>query len=254
MAAAGRATGVWDRREHTFYFQMPPGITKASMEFSGIPGHYQFDFDMSQCTGSFVGWGEYDYDYESDQFQMEREFSRCHRACPCITNHPFRRLNHRLENYNPARPWTMQEPRCRHRSPTCRARSYTPTPSRPPTRRSRSVSFARNNLPNRSNNVRVSRSPVRPVNVNIMTPGCVTPQVRRVRTPTLPRPAAPPPYLPPSPISHPDPTPSPASTNIVNSPAHCSGGSVIINPDCPRPATLVFKTVSPDPSKKAQCP
>ena len=24
---------------------MPPGITKASMEFSGIPGHYQFDFD-----------------------------------------------------------------------------------------------------------------------------------------------------------------------------------------------------------------
>ena len=37
MAAAGRATGVWDRREHTFYFQMPPGITKAFKEFSGIP-------------------------------------------------------------------------------------------------------------------------------------------------------------------------------------------------------------------------
>ena len=67
-------------REHTFYFQMPPGITKAFMEFSGILGHYQFDFDISQCTGSFVGWGDYDYDYESDRFQMEREFSRCHRA------------------------------------------------------------------------------------------------------------------------------------------------------------------------------
>ena len=80
MAAAGRATGVWDRREHTFSFQMPPGITRASMEFSGIPGHYQFDFDTAQCTGSFVGWGEYDYDYESERFQMEREFSRCHRA------------------------------------------------------------------------------------------------------------------------------------------------------------------------------
>ena len=89
IAAAGRATGVWDRREHTFYFQMPPGITKAFMEFSGILGHYQFDFDMSQCTGSFVGWGDYDYDYESDRFQMEREFSRCHRARPCINNHPF---------------------------------------------------------------------------------------------------------------------------------------------------------------------
>ena len=33
---------------------MPPGITKASMEFSGIPGHYQFDFDTAQCTGSFL--------------------------------------------------------------------------------------------------------------------------------------------------------------------------------------------------------
>ena len=71
MAAAGRATGVWDRREHTFSFQMPPGITRASMEFSGIPGHYQFDFDTAQCTGSFVGWGEYDYDYESERFQMK---------------------------------------------------------------------------------------------------------------------------------------------------------------------------------------
>ena len=73
---------IWDRREHTFCFQMPPGITKASMEFSGIPGHYQFDFDTAQCTGSFVGWGEYDYDYESERFQMEREFTRCHRTRP----------------------------------------------------------------------------------------------------------------------------------------------------------------------------
>ena len=55
MVAMGRATGVWDRCEHTFYFQMPPGITKAYIEFSGIPGHYQFNFDTSQCTGSFVG-------------------------------------------------------------------------------------------------------------------------------------------------------------------------------------------------------
>ena len=54
MAIAGRATGVWHRRENTFYFQMPPGITKAYMEFSGILGHYQFDFDMSQCTGSYL--------------------------------------------------------------------------------------------------------------------------------------------------------------------------------------------------------
>ena len=111
MAAVGRATGVWDRREHTFSFQMLPGITKAYMEFSGVPGHYKFDFDTAQCTGSFVGWGDYDFDYESERFQMEREFSRCNRSRPRITNHPFRRLNHRLESYNPARPWSVAEPR-----------------------------------------------------------------------------------------------------------------------------------------------
>ena len=105
MATAGRATGVWDRHENTFYFQMPPGITKPYMEFSGIPGYYQFDFDMFQCTGSFVNWGDYNYNYESDRFQMEREFSRCHHSWPNITNHPFTRLHSRLENYNPARPW-----------------------------------------------------------------------------------------------------------------------------------------------------
>ena len=208
-----------------------------------LPSHYQFDFDTSQCTGSFVGWGDYDYDYESDRFQMEREFSRCHRAQPCITNHPFWRLNHRLENYNLARPWIMPEPRRNCRSPH-RAHSYTPTATRPSSRRSRSVSFPRDNSPNRSNNVRTSRSPVQPVNVNIMTPACVLPSVHHVRTTTPLRPAAPPPYLPPSPIYCPDPTPSPASTNIVNSPAHCSGGSVILNPECPRPGTPVFKRQS----------
>ena len=55
---------------------------------------------------------------------------------------------------------------------------------------------------------------------------------------------APPPYLPLSPLYCPDPTPSPASANIVNSPAHCSGGSIIINPECPRPGTPVFKRQS----------
>ena len=245
MAAAGRATGVWDRREHTFSFQMPPGITRASMEFSGIPGHYQFDFDTAQCTGSFVGWGEYDYDYESERFQMEREFSRCHRARPRITNHPFRRLNHRLDNYNPARPWTIPEPRRRRRSPNRRTRSQTPTSHGPSPRRARSVSFVNNRTnrtPTRPNNAQNSRSPIRPVNV-IIAPGGMTP-IRRVSTPASPGPVAPPPYSPPSPIYRPDPTPSPTSVNVVNSPGHCSGGSVIINPPRPRAGASVFKRQS----------
>ena len=90
---------------------MPPGITKGYMEFSGIPGYYQFDFDMAQCLGSYVNWGDYDYDYESNRFQLEREFSQWGRLRPTITNHLFWRLNSRLENYNPTRPWTVPEPR-----------------------------------------------------------------------------------------------------------------------------------------------
>ena len=76
-----------------------------------------------------------------------------------------------------------------------------------------------------------------------MTPGCVMP-VRHASTPTPPGPVAPPPYSLPSPIYRPDPSPSLARANIVNSPAQCSGGSVIINPDCPRPATPVFSRQS----------
>ena len=199
MATAGKATGVWDRRENTFYFQIPPGITKAYMEFSGIPGHYQFDFDTSQCRGSYVNWGDYDYDYESDRFELEREFSRWHHSRPSITNHPFRRLNSRLENYNPARPWTVPETR-HHHSPPRRTHSNSWHAVRPTPHCSRSVSFARN-TPTNPNNVRVSSSPIRPLNVNIMTPGCfMTPFLHHVRTPNPPRPASPPPYSPPSPL------------------------------------------------------
>ena len=99
--------------------------------------------------------------------------------------------------------------------------------------------------------MRANSSPIRPVNVNIMTPGCMTPTVSHVRTPTPPGPVPPPPYSPPSPVYHPDPTPSPAGANIAttpvaggNSPGNCSGGSVIIDPGCPRPGTPVFKRQS----------
>ena len=99
--------------------------------------------------------------------------------------------------------------------------------------------------------MRASSSPMRPVNVNIMTPGCVTPTVRHVTIPTLPGLVPPPPYSPSSPVYRPDPTPSPTSANIVNmpvvsgtSPGNCSVGSVIIDPGRPRPGTPVFKRQS----------
>ena len=102
-AAAGRATGCWDCKMNVFTVQLPPGITRANMEFMETPGYYTFDFDTSQCFGSFVGWGDYDYDYESESYQMEREFDRSQQR-PHPTNYLYRRINERLDTYNPARP------------------------------------------------------------------------------------------------------------------------------------------------------
>ena len=224
MATQGRATGVWDRWENTFNFQQPPGITKGCMEFSGIPGYYQFDFDTAQCSGSYVNWGDYDYDYESDWFQHEREFSRWGQSRPTITNHPFWRLNSRLENYNPARPWTVPEPRHCH-SPPLRACSTSQNATRQTPHHSKSVSFVRN-TPNR--NVRSNTSPTRRVNVNIVTPGCMmTRSILHPRTPTPQRPTSPPLYTPPY---HPDPSPSPSFA---------------------RPNTLSCQTTSPIPDEIA---
>ena len=56
-------------QENSFVFCLPPGITKGYMEFKGISGYYQFEFDTAQCSGSYVSWGDYDYDYESAPFQ-----------------------------------------------------------------------------------------------------------------------------------------------------------------------------------------
>ena len=99
--------------------------------------------------------------------------------------------------------------------------------------------------------MRASSLPIRPVNVNIMTPGCVTPTVRHVGTLIPSSPVPPPPYTPLSPVYCPDPTPSPASANIETSPVvgenstgNCSGGSVIIDPGHSRPGTPVFKRQS----------
>ena len=68
---AGKATGAWDRRENAFHVHLSPGITKASMEFLGTPGKFSFEFDVNKCTGSHIAWGDYDFDYDLDQYQMD---------------------------------------------------------------------------------------------------------------------------------------------------------------------------------------
>ena len=218
MAAAGRATGTWDRRENSFNFQIPPGITKGYMEFTGIPGYYQFEFDTAQCSGSYVSWGDYDYNYESDHFQIEREFAHWGRARLDITNHPFRRLPSRLEHYNPARPWTVPEPRHRHSPPhRYRSPSVVHNVVRVSPHRSCSVSFVRA-TPVIIHDRRGPSSPPRRMNVNIMTPqSMVAPSPLCARTPTPQRPPSPPPYSPPYSTAS---SPGPSTTRIDTTSSH----------------------------------
>ena len=117
-----------------------------------------------------------------------------------LPNHLFWRLNSRLENYNPARPWTVPEPR--HRcSPPWRTCSTSHNAARVAPHHSQSVSFVEN-TPNPNSSL------TRRVNVNIVTPGCVMmPSILHPRGLTPQRPTSPPLYTPPY---HPDPSPSPS--------------------------------------------
>ena len=94
-----------------------------------------------------MSWGDYNYNYESDHFQIERKFAHWGRARLDITNHSFRRLPSRLEHYNPARPWTIPEPMHRHSPPhRYRSPSVVCNVVRVSPCRSCSVSFVRANL------------------------------------------------------------------------------------------------------------
>ena len=114
-------------------------LPKVIWEFSGIPGYYQFDFDMAQCSGSYVNWDITIMTMGATDFNL-KEFSQWSCSQPNITNYPFWRLNSRLENYNPTRHWTVPEPR--HRcSPPHRTCSTSRNAARQTLCRSRSVSF-----------------------------------------------------------------------------------------------------------------
>ena len=117
--------------------------------------------------------GGNDYDYESDHFQIEREYTHHSRARPDITDYPFRRLPSRLEHYNPARPWTVPELRHRHTAPhRYRSPSMVHNIARVSPCRSHSVSFAVR-VPPVVVDRRAPSSPPRRENVNFTTPRCV---------------------------------------------------------------------------------
>lgn len=73
---AGTAQGSWNMKKNTFNFQLPPGTTEAHMTFKGTAGIYEFDFTTFECYGSYVAWGDADFDFHSSEYLLECEFQR----------------------------------------------------------------------------------------------------------------------------------------------------------------------------------
>ena len=72
-AAAGKSQGIWNRKKHTFSFQMPSGTIEAHMTFKGTGGIFEFDFTTFECSGSHIEWGDTDFDFHSSEYLLECE-------------------------------------------------------------------------------------------------------------------------------------------------------------------------------------
>ena len=107
--------GIMEMKKNTFNFQLPPGTTEACMTFKGTAGIYEFDFTTFECYGSYVAWGDADFDFHSSEYLLEHEFQRSKCRHPSLTSYPFPRHRAHKINYNPTRPRSVHVPD--HRTP-----------------------------------------------------------------------------------------------------------------------------------------
>ena len=112
---AGTAQGSWNMKKNSFNFQLPPGTTEARMTFKGTAGIYEFDFTTFECYGSYVAWGDADFDFHSSEYLLEWEFQRSKCRHPSLTCYPFPRHRAHKISYNPTRPRSAHVPD--HRAP-----------------------------------------------------------------------------------------------------------------------------------------
>ena len=81
-ATAGKAFGFWNNKDNTFQFKLPPGTCKAEMSFMGVTGIHEFYFSKNSSEASHVSWEDYDYEYKSEAYMLDREFTKCGRHPP----------------------------------------------------------------------------------------------------------------------------------------------------------------------------
>ena len=102
-ATAGKAFGFWNNKDNTFQFKLPPGTCKAEISFMGVTGIHEFYFSKNTSEASHVSWEDYDYEYKSEAYMLDREFTKCGRHPP-IVERPIPRVENMAEFYNPTHP------------------------------------------------------------------------------------------------------------------------------------------------------
>ena len=102
-ATAGKAFGFWNNEDNTFQFKFPPGTCKAEISFMGVTGIHEFYFSKNISEASHMSWEDYDYEYKSEAYMLDREFTKCGRHPP-IVERPIPRVENMAEFYNPTRP------------------------------------------------------------------------------------------------------------------------------------------------------
>ena len=76
LATAGKAFGFWNNKDNTFQFKLPPGTCKAEISFMGVTGIHEFYFSKNTSEASHVSWEDYDYEYKSEAYMLDREFTK----------------------------------------------------------------------------------------------------------------------------------------------------------------------------------
>ena len=102
-ATAGKAFGFWNNKDNTFQFKLPPGTCKAEISFMGVTDIHEFYFSKNTSEASHVSWEDYDYEYKSEAYMLDREFTKHGRHLP-IVERPIPRVENMAEFYNPSHP------------------------------------------------------------------------------------------------------------------------------------------------------
>ena len=104
LATAGKAFRYWNKKDNTFQFKLPPGTCKAEISFMGVSGIHEFYFSKNTSEASHVSWEDYDYEYKSEAYMLDRESTKHGRHPPPIVERPISWVENMTEFYNPTQP------------------------------------------------------------------------------------------------------------------------------------------------------